>query len=99
MNNNLKAIGLIFLMAFFIMITAFKKEAPATTDYVVVYSKSQIQFRQTIRMNIAIWIKPHYILSRRTSSQISCRHMCLNNNSAEEPITDIEANPSTDIQT
>ena len=54
MNNNLKAIGLIFLMAFFIMITAFKKEAPTTTDYVVVYSKSQIQFRQTIRMNIAI---------------------------------------------
>ena len=54
MNNNLKVIGLIFLMAFLIMITAFKKEAPATTDYVVVYSKSQIQFQQTIRMNIAI---------------------------------------------
>jgi hypothetical protein len=51
MNNNLKAIGLIFLMAFFTLtITAFKKEARTATDYKVIYSKIQPQFQQTVKM-------------------------------------------------
>jgi hypothetical protein len=55
MNNNLKAIGLIFLISFFIVtITAFKKEAPPATDYKVIYSKTQFQFQQTVKTNLAL---------------------------------------------